>query len=114
EYSPQLKAVVLSGSPFSVNEHGAPDLDIQAIADNVPVLGICYGAQLTAKKMGGTVEKSDKREYGRAKLFIQKQHDLFLGVSSESQVWMSHSDTIKTLPEGYELLGTTDSIPVAA
>ena len=114
EYSPGLKAVILSGSPFSVNESGAPDLDIKSIAARVPVLGICYGAQLIAKKMGGTVEKSDKREYGRAKLTIQNNHDLFLGVSAETQVWMSHSDSIKTLPAGFELLGTTDSIPVAA
>ena len=84
------------------------------MAEKVPVLGICYGAQLTAKLFGGRVDKSEKREYGRA-IFKKKKEDTLLeNVSSTSQVWMSHSDTIKVLPEGFELLGTTESIPVAA
>jgi len=84
------------------------------MVDKVPVLGICYGAQLTAKLFGGRVDKSEKREYGRA-IFSKEKEDIFLtNVSPTSQVWMSHSDTIKVLPEGFELLGTTESIPVAA
>ena len=67
-FGPELKGVILSGSPFSVNEENAPVVNIAAIAGRVPVLGVCYGAQLTAKFFGGKVEKSDKREYGRAKL----------------------------------------------
>ncbi|MEO5942612.1 MAG: glutamine-hydrolyzing GMP synthase [Ferruginibacter sp.] len=113
-YDPMLKGVILSGSPFSVNEAGAPSVDIKAIAAKVPVLGVCYGAQLTAKLFDGIVDKSNKREYGRASFSITKKDELFNDVAETSQVWMSHSDTVKKLPEGFELLGTTESIPVAA
>jgi GMP synthase (glutamine-hydrolysing) len=109
-----LKGIILGGSPFSVNDDLAPEIDIREIVKKVPVLGLCYGAQLTAKYFGGLVEKSDKREYGRAMLTITKQDTLLKDVPESSQVWMSHSDTIKKLPEGFELLGTTESIPVAA
>ena len=111
---PGLKGIILSGSPFSVNEPNAPDTDVAALVSQVPVLGVCYGAQLTAKRYGGLVAKSDKREYGRAILQRKKEDTLFNDVSDQSQVWMSHSDTIKQLPEGFELLADTDSIPVAA
>lgn len=111
---PTLKGIILSGSPFSVNEEKAPVVDIRALAAKVPVLAICYGAQLTAKLYGGLVEKSEKREFGRAQLTINKEDILFQHVAASSQVWMSHSDTIKVLPDGFELLGTTESIPVAA
>lgn len=113
-FGPELKGVILSGSPFSVNEDNAPSVDIAAIAAKLPVLGVCYGAQLTAKLFGGKVEKSDKREYGRARLEILKENILLKDVLPQSQVWMSHSDTVKQLPEGFEILGTTESIPVAA
>ena len=95
--------IILSGSPFSVNEENAPVVDVKAIAEKVPVLGICYGAQLTAKLYGGVVEKSDKREYGRAKLQIQKTDELLKDVKNDSDVWMSHSDTIKKLPEKFSI-----------
>ncbi len=114
EFEPGLKGIILSGSPCSVNEDGAPDVDIQAFISKLPVLGICYGAQLTAKRFGGLVAKSNKREYGRAILHQKKEDVLLEGVSAQSQVWMSHSDTIKELPEGFELLADTESIPVAA
>ncbi len=115
-YEPPLKGVILSGSPLSVNDDNFAQIDIKTIAEKLPVLGVCYGAQLTAKLFGGRVEKSDKREYGRATLNIDTNFTdkLFEGVSYQSQVWMSHSDTIKQLPENFELLGTTESIPVAA
>lgn len=113
-YDNSIKGIILSGSPFSVNETNAPVVDIPAMIENVPVLGVCYGAQLTAKEFGGKVEKSNKREYGRAKLHIQKDDVLLQDVEEQSQVWMSHSDTITQLPEGFELLATTASIPVAA
>jgi len=113
-FEPGLKGIILSGSPCSVNEENAPDVNVQALIQNVPVLGICYGAQLTAKRFGGLVAKSNKREYGRAILQRKKDDVLLKGVSNESQVWMSHSDTIKELPNGFELLADTDSIPVAA
>ena len=113
-YDASLKGIILSGSPFSVNEENAPMVDVKAMADKVPVLGVCYGAQLTAKLMGGVVAKSNKREYGRASFNIIINDALVQDLPGNSQVWMSHSDTIKILPEGFELLGTTESIPVAA
>ncbi len=109
-----IKGVILSGSPCSVNEKEAPMLDVRAISTKVPVLGICYGAQLTAKNYGGVVAKSNKREYGRATINILKQNELFEGLNEYSQVWMSHSDTIKALPPGFTLLANTPNIPVAA
>ena len=114
EFSPQLKGIILSGSPASVNEPNAPMVNIELMATKLPVLGLCYGAQLTAKVFGGRVDKSEKREYGRAKLQIVQQDILLNGVSENSQVWMSHSDTIKELPAGFKILGTTERIPVAA
>ena len=113
-YEPSLKGIILSGSPFSVNEEKAPIVDIPAMAAKLPVLGICYGAQLTAKMFGAVVAKSDKREYGRASFTVTKEDQLLNGLPAVSQVWMSHSDTIQKLPPGFELLGTTESIPVAA
>jgi GMP synthase (glutamine-hydrolysing) len=113
-YGPALKGIILGGSPFSVNEEKALVVDVKAMVAKVPVLGICYGAQLTAKLFGGRVDKSEKREYGRAIFTKAKEDNLLQNVSATSQVWMSHADTIKELPEGFELLGTTESIPVAA
>jgi GMP synthase (glutamine-hydrolysing) len=114
EFEPGLKGIILSGSPFSVNEEKAPDVDIQSMISKVPVLGVCYGAQLTAKRFGGVVAKSNKREYGRALLHKQKEDVLFKNVEERSQVWMSHADTILQMPKGFELLATTESIPIAA
>lgn len=109
-----LKGIILSGSPFSVNDDMAPYTDIKKLSEKLPVLGICYGAQLAAKNFGGVVENSDKREYGRAILKIVKQHPLLNDLPETSTVWMSHADTIKELPEEFEILGTTETIPVAA
>lgn len=114
EYSPELKGVILSGSPFSVNDNNAPQVPVNSLVEKVPVLGVCYGAQLTAKQFGGKVEKSNKREYGRAVLHLQKEDALMNNLVPASQVWMSHADSILQLPEEFELLATTDSIPVAA
>ncbi|WP_260607328.1 glutamine-hydrolyzing GMP synthase [Chitinophaga polysaccharea] len=110
-----IKGVILSGSPFSVNDENAPILDIAAIAAKVPVLGICYGAQMMAKVFGGEVAKSNLREYGRA--FMEhndKEEKLLYDISAKSQVWMSHADSIKRIPEGFEIIATTENIPVAA
>ena len=114
EFEPGLKGIILSGSPFSVNDDKAPDVNVQAFIKQVPVLGVCYGAQLTAKRFGGRVEQSSKREYGRALLHKQKNDVLLKDVMEKSQVWMSHADTILELPKGFELLATTESIPIAA
>lgn len=113
-YEKGLKGIILSGSPFSVNEENAPNVDIANMIQHVPVLGVCYGAQLTAKNFGGRVDKSNKREYGRARMEILKEDQLLSGVSKGSQVWMSHSDSIVALPEGFEITAITESIPVAA
>jgi len=114
EFEPSLKGIILSGSPFSVNDENAPEVNIRELHEKLPVLGVCYGAQLTAKQFGGRVAKSNKREYGRA--LMQKQTDdvLLQGVTEKSQVWMSHSDTILEMPQGFEVLANTDSIPYAA
>lgn len=109
-----LKGIILSGSPFSVNDENAPAVHVQELQQQVPVLGICYGAQLTAKQYGGRVEKSNKREYGRALLHKQQEDPLLQDVMEKSQVWMSHGDSILELPQEFELLATTDTIPVAA
>ncbi|MCZ2460246.1 MAG: glutamine-hydrolyzing GMP synthase [Chitinophagales bacterium] len=113
-FDPSLKGVILSGSPFSVNDEKAPDVNVRELIEKIPVLGICYGAQLTAKRFGGKVEKSNKREYGRALLHKKKEDVLLKNVSDRSQVWMSHADTILELPKGFEILATTENIPVAA
>ncbi len=108
-----IKGVILSGSPFSVNDERKLDIDLKSILDKQPVLGICYGAQLTAQQFGGRVEKSEKREYGKAIVNIKQDDKILTGVNSGSQVWMSHGDSIKSLPDGFTLLADTDSIPVA-
>mgnify|MGYP000932293710 FL=1 len=109
-----LKGIILSGSPFSVNDTNNPTVDIHSFIQQVPVLGVCYGAQLTAKEFGGRVDKSNKREYGRAILEKQQEDVLFNNINNHSQVWMSHSDSIVELPQHFEVLATTESIPVAA
>ena len=89
-------------------------VDIAALHSRLPVLGVCYGAQLTAKQFGGRVANSNKREYGRALLHKQKEDALLQGVSELSQVWMSHADTILDLPAEFEVLANTENIPYAA
>jgi GMP synthase (glutamine-hydrolysing) len=113
-FDPTVKGVILSGSPFSVNDPKAPQVDVKSLTERTPVLGVCYGAQLTAQQFGGKVDKSSKREFGRAVLHIEKEDSLLKNLSPASQVWMSHSDSIAKMPEGFEILAITDSIPVAA
>jgi GMP synthase (glutamine-hydrolysing) len=113
-FDPSLKGIILGGSPFSVNDANAPEVDIPALNSLVPVLGVCYGAQLTAKQFGGRVANSNKREYGRALMEKQKDSPLLKDVTERSQVWMSHADTILDLPAGFEVLANTGSIPYAA
>lgn len=111
---PEVKGVILSGSPCSVRDAGAPEVDFTLFA-NVPVLGVCYGAQLMAHKMGGKVEPSHIREYGRAKLTTVDHHNSLLKeISLDTQVWMSHSDTISSVPAEFEVIARTATVPVAA
>ena len=113
-FSEELKGIILSGSPASVNEPDAPFVDVKDLLARLPVLGICYGAQLMAKQGGGKVDKSNKREYGRALMQVGIPGGIFEGVSQSTQVWMSHSDSIKSLADGFEILASTAGIPVAA
>ena len=108
--SPDVKAVILSGSPFSVREAYAPTIDLDKYIGQIPVLAVCYGAQYIAHHQGGQVEYSGTREYGKAHLHILKEDPFFQNIEEGSQVWMSHSDTITLLPKGYELIGSTESI----
>lgn len=114
QFDDSVKGIILSGSPFSVNEQGAPEVNIASMTEQAPVLGVCYGAQLAAKQSGGRVDKSSKREYGRAVLHVAAEDALLQNITAASQVWMSHSDSIVALPENFQVLATTDSIPVAA
>ena len=111
----QFKAVVLSGSPFSVNQIDSPDIDLKMIMGSKPLIAICYGAQLIAKKFKGSVENSNSREYGRANLsFIDQGCSLFEGINLNNQVWMSHGDTISKLPSGAKVIASTNSVSNAA
>lgn len=113
-FDASLKGIILSGSPFSVNDANAPLVDVSSLHQQLPVLGVCYGAQLTAKQYGGRVASSDKREYGRALLTKTKEDILLKDVTDNSQVWMSHADSVLDLPSGFEVLAATDTIPYAA
>jgi GMP synthase (glutamine-hydrolysing) len=110
-----VKGVILSGSPFSVREDGAPMPDLSFIKAKIPLLGICYGAQYLAHNYGGEVAASDSREYGRALLnSIDDESPLLKNVPLNTQVWMSHGDTIKTLPKDCKVIASTGDIEVGA
>jgi GMP synthase (glutamine-hydrolysing) len=113
---PNLKGIILSGSPCSVNEVDAPNPDLSAYRGKLPMLGVCYGAQLLTHQLGGVVGASHTREFGRAQLQINQSiaQELFAGVNDLTQVWMSHSDTIKSVPDSFEIIATTENIPVSA
>jgi len=114
ELDATVKGVILSGSPCSVRDCNAPEIDLGGIKGRLPILGICYGAQYIASKFGGKVDSSLAREYGRAMLEVVSESPLFKGVPSRSQVWMSHGDTISVLPEGAETIASTADVEYAA
>lgn len=114
EQTPDVKGIILSGSPCSVTQEGSPDFDIRPFMGQIPVLAICYGAQLLAKNYGGKVAASAIREYGRAQLELKTSSPLLKSLTTHSQVWMSHSDTIERLPREYKLIAATSTVPVAA
>jgi GMP synthase (glutamine-hydrolysing) len=115
EWNDEIKGVILSGSPCSVRDNSSPDFNIDQYKDKAPILGICYGAQLMAQKHGGLVNPSETREYGRAKLSMVDTHFALLKeIEINSQVWMSHGDTITQLPLEFELIASTESVRVAA
>ena len=114
EIGQDVKGVILSGSPYSVRDAGSPDINLDQFK-NLPVLGICYGAQLIAHKTGGTVLPSQIREYGRAKLSSVDHHNTLLKeISIDSQVWMSHADTIASVGNEFDIIAGTPSVKVAA
>ena len=108
------KGIILSGGPNSVYDQGAPHCD-PAIWDlGVPVLGVCYGMQLMVQQLGGGVERAERGEYGKASLYIDDPTDLLTNVEDGTTMWMSHGDSVSTLPAGFELLAHTDNTPCAA
>lgn len=110
-----VKGVILSGSPFSVRDEKAPRIDLSEIKGKLPLLGVCYGAQYLAHFFGGEVKAANKREYGRANLaYVDNSCPLFSNISSHSQVWMSHGDTIEHLPESYNVVASTNDVDNAA
>ncbi len=111
---PLLKGIILSGSPFSVNDPRAPLISREIYDSGVPLLGICYGLQLTTHLLGGKVEASSKKEYGRAELFVKEDSPLFKNIPEESTVWMSHGDKVLQLPDDFKAIATTGNSPFAA
>jgi len=110
-----VKGVILSGSPSSVRDEKAPQPDLTGIRGNLPLLGVCYGAQWLAQNAGGSVEASDTREYGRSNLaYVDRRSPLLKGIDDNSQVWMSHGDTIEKLPETFTVIGSTHDVTNAA
>ncbi len=115
EIDPSIKGVIISGSPCSVRDANAPQIDLEGIKGRLPLLGICYGAQYLASKFGGKVEGSLAREYGRAMLnIVNGESPLLKDVSMHSQVWMSHGDTISAIPDNAEVIASTDDVVNAA
>ena len=109
-----IKGVIFSGSPFSVRDANALKPDVDFYKGKFPLLGVCYGAQLLASNYGGEVLPSKIREYGRANLnYLNTSHSLIKGMSQNSQVWMSHGDTISTIPDNYEIICSTQDVKVA-
>jgi len=115
ELDDSVKGVILSGSPYSVRDENGPRINLEKIKGQFPLLGVCYGAQYLAHFFGGEVAASDSREYGRAKLTVlEKESVLLKGLSTNSQVWMSHGDTIVSLPKNYTIIASTDDVENAA
>lgn len=108
------RGIVLSGSPWSVLDKKNPCFDLEILNLNVPVLGLCYGHQLLAKVLGGSISKANSREYGKAIMHIKAQSQILNGLKMKEQIWMSHGDSIDKLPDGFEVVGTTSNCPFAA
>ena len=115
ELDASVRGVILSGSPFSVRDENAPKPDLTAIKGRLPLLGVCYGAQYLAHFYGGEVQSAPSREYGRAMLTVVEPSDpLMQGVPSPTQVWMSHGDTITSVPDTYRVIASTEDVRYAA
>lgn len=113
--SNQVKGIILSGSPYSVRDKNAPIPDLTNIKGQYPLLGVCYGAQYLAHYSGGEILPSNKREYGRANLkYVDKNSELFRNISPDTQVWMSHGDTITRIPDNINIIGSTADVEIGA
>lgn len=114
EITSNVKGLILSGSPFSVRDEKSPKPDLSNFKGKLPLLGVCFGAQYLAQNFGGEVLPSTIREYGRANLsYVDDQHPLTKGMSQHSQVWMSHGDTIKVIPDNFKVIASTKDVHVA-
>ena len=109
-----VKGIIFSGSPNSVTQEGAFTVDPEIFNLGLPILGICYGMQLTTHMHGGTVERAEQREYGKAEITIKNNSKLFQGTPEEQVVWMSHGYHVTNLPEGFVVDASSDSCPIAA
>ncbi len=115
KFDESVKGVILSGSPYSVRDDEAPIPKLEGIKGVQPLLGVCYGAQHLAHNFGGEVLPSSKREYGRANLnFVDNSSELLKGISKDTQVWMSHGDTIAKVPDNYKIIASTNDVKVGA
>jgi GMP synthase (glutamine-hydrolysing) len=115
ELTSDVKGVIFSGSPYSVRQEDAPQIDLSLFHLKYPVLAVCYGAQYIAQHTGGEVQPSSTREYGRANMnYVDTTNKLLKDIKTGSQVWMSHGDTITVVPESFEIIASTDSVRVAA
>jgi GMP synthase (glutamine-hydrolysing) len=108
------KGIILSGGPASVYETGAPISDKKIFDLDIPILGICYGLQLIGFQLGGKVNRSARREFGRARIVIDFHDDLFKNVADSTDVWMSHGDKLEELPEGFEPIAHSENAPICA
>ena len=110
----ELGGLILSGGPSSVYDEGAPNPDAELLNLGVPVLGICYGMQWMCQTLGGSVEATDTREYGRTQMTVETAEGLFHGVEGESVVWMSHGDEVTSIPDGFTTHASSESCAFAA
>ena len=109
-----LRGIILSGGPASVLSPDSPDVSNEIFSLGVPILGICYGMQLIAKKFGGELARARRREYGPATLMIDEKNDIFADITNSKRVWMSHGDNIEVLPKGFYAIAHTETLPIAA
>ncbi|MBS3808902.1 MAG: glutamine-hydrolyzing GMP synthase [Desulfobacterales bacterium] len=110
----QPEGIILSGGPASIYEYDSPGTTYEIFALGIPVLGICYGMQFMVNALGGNVSRAEKREYGFARLQVQKEDALLAGIDQNTQCWMSHGDSITSLPDGFEVTAVTENTPMAA
>ncbi|HVA91928.1 MAG TPA: glutamine-hydrolyzing GMP synthase, partial [Chloroflexota bacterium] len=110
----QPRGFVLSGGPYSVYDPGAPLAPVEVLRGGLPILGICYGMHLLGEQLGGSIIGSEQREYGPAEIERVEAHPILAGLPDRFKVWMSHGDSVGTLPPGFQVIGRTDTTPVAA